>query len=85
MENNELIKKDSEIIASDNPEAPHQAIIAFRVDVYERDNLGRCIGPPNRIVAETTTVVGKDFEEIVNKVNDIKEEYLTCQTKIRKM
>jgi hypothetical protein len=46
-----------------NLEAPHQAVILVRCEIYERLPDGRCTGRPAGYSSNIYTFFGKDFED----------------------
>jgi hypothetical protein len=63
-----------------NPNAPHQAIIQLRVDVYERDETGKCIPPLSVLEKSYTVLIGKDFEDLEGQVKSFLEVFENAKT-----
>ena len=74
------IAKFEPIINVKNENAPHQAIIQFKVDVYELHETGKCIPPLSRLHNKNYTLVGKDFEDLTKQVNDFIEVFENAKT-----
>lgn len=69
------ITKFEPIINVRNEHAPHQAVIQFRVDVYELHETGKCIPPLSRLHNKVYTLVGKDFNDLKEQINDFIEVF----------
>ena len=70
----EIIKADP-ILNVRHPEAPHQAHIRLQVDAYEMHETGKCIPPMSRLHNIHFTIVGNDFNDLNQKVNDFLEVF----------
>lgn len=74
------ILRTEPIINIRNREAPHQAHIQLKVDVYELHETGKCIPPMSRLHNIHFTLVGKDFEDLNNQVTDFLEVFENAKT-----
>ena len=72
------------IINVRHAEAPHQADIQFKVDVYELHESGRCIPPMSRLHNVHYTLVGKDFQDLKQKINDFVEVFNNAKEEYEK-
>lgn len=72
------------IMENRNKDAQQQAVIKFQIDLYQRDDVGRCVPPLTRITNKNLTIVGENLEDINKKLELVNEAFKNVEEEISK-